>query len=410
MRLAHLTLTDFRNFASLQTHIPAGPTLLVGANAQGKTSLLEAIYYLVGASSPHTANDRELIRLESEPTIARLIAEFEGDSSAARPSSPRSSSEHSPTARLGAGSQRIEIRLILSNAEDGNGRLRKEILLNGVKRRAMDLHGRFNAVLFLPQDVQVVDGSPQQRRAQLDAVLSQADPDYARLLVEYGKVLTQRNALLKQIQERRANVGQLTFWDERLAALGSEVMLARAASIAQLGTLAAPIHLELTAKAEMLSLVYRPAYSPSGAYEEGAWLTGALREGIQRELERLRQDELRRGITLTGPQRDDFSLRVNGFELRNYGSRGQNRTAMLAFKLAQVEWLHQRTRREPLLLLDEVVAELDPERRSYLLQRLSSAPQALITAADASMFTEEFLASATVWEIQAGEILMRQAS
>ncbi len=383
MRLAHLTLTDFRNFASLQTEFPTGPTIVVGANAQGKTSLLEAVYYLVGASSRHASHDSQLIRFDTDPPIARIVAELEREGR----------------------KETIEIRLILTSTENGQERLRKEILINGVKKRAMDMHGRFNAVLFLPQDVQVVEGSPGERRRELDSTISQADPDYARLLSEYGKVLTQRNALLKQLQERRGDEGELTFWDKRLAELGAEVMLARAATLAQLQTLAAPIHGELTAGSEALSLHYRPAYEPGGSFDEGAWLTESLRDGLQAELERLRPNELRRGLTLTGPQRDDLSLQVNGIDLRLYGSRGQNRTAMLAFKLAQVDWLHQRTGEHPVLLLDEVLAELDPQRRGYLLERLTDSHQALLTAADIGMFDKAFLGSATVWTIEAGSLL-----
>ena len=383
MRLAHLALTDFRNFASLQTEIPPGPTIVVGANAQGKTNLLEAVYYLVGASSRHASHDSQLIRLETKPPIARIVAELEREGR----------------------KETIEIRLIMTSLENGQDRLRKEILINGVKKRAMDLHGRFNAVLFLPQDVQVVEGSPGERRRELDSTISQADPDYARLLSEYGKVLTQRNALLKQLQERRGDEGELGFWDKRLAELGAEVMLARAATLTQLQTLAGPIHGDLTGDSEALTLHYRPAYEPAGAFDEGAWLTGSLRDGLQAELERLRPNELRRGLTLTGPQRDDLSLEVNGLELRHYGSRGQNRTAMLAFKLAQVDWLHQRTGEQPVLLLDEVLAELDPARRSYLLNRLTNSNQALLTAADIDMFDEPFQARATRWTIEAGSLL-----
>jgi len=383
MRLAHLTLTDFRNFTGLQTDFPPGPTVIVGANAQGKTSLLEAVYYLVGASSPHASHDSQLIRLGAEPRIARIVAELER-------------ADRKET---------IEIRLILGSLENGQERLRKEILINGVKKRAMDLHGRFNAILFLPRDVQVVEGSPGERRRELDSTISQSDPDYARLLSEYGKVLTQRNALLKQLQERRGDVGELGFWDKRLAELGAEVMLARATALAQLQTLSAPIHGELTGDSEALTLHYRPAYEPGGSFDEGAWLTGSLREGLQAEFERLRPNELRRGMTLTGPQRDDLSLQVNGLELRLYGSRGQNRTAMLAFKLAQVDWLRQRTGEQPVLLLDEVLAELDPARRGYLLDRLADSHQALLTAADVGMFHGPFLEHATQWTIEAGALV-----
>ena len=383
MRLVHLALTNFRNFTSLQTKIPSGSTLLVGANAQGKTNFLEAIYYLVGAASPHTANDRQLIRLEAEPPIARLVAEVE----------------------RGGRTERIEIRLILEPNANGEARLRKHVLLNGVKKRAIDLHGRFNAVLFLPHDVQVVEGPPADRRQQLDAAVSQADPAYARDLLEYWKVLTQRNSLLKQLQERSGNSEQLAFWDEKLCGRGAMLMSRRAEAVAELNHLAGPIHAHLSAGEEALELEYRPAFSPAEINTDESWAPEALKQGLRMELNRLRSEELARGVTLTGPQRDDLALTVNRLELRQYGSRGQNRTAMLAFKLAEAEWLHQRTGERPVLLLDEVLAELDPQRRADLLVHLAAAPQAVLTAADAAMFNDEFLRKSTIWKIQSGRLM-----
>jgi len=382
MRLVHLALTNFRNFASLQTEIPPGPTLLVGANAQGKTSFLEAVYYLVGAWSPHTANDRQLIQLGAQPAIARLVGLIDRADR----------------------TERIEIRLILEPAPNAEGRLRKEVLLNGVKKRASDLHGRFNAVLFLPQDVELVEGPPAGRRQQLDATLSQADPNYAAELLEYGKVLTQRNALLKQLQERRGSSDQLSFWDQRLADSGGSLMSRRASALTELNQLAGPIHAGLTAGVESLALEYRPSFDPQTANPGEPWQIEALRRGLTAELERLRPEELGRGMTLTGPQRDDLTLTANGLDLREYGSRGQNRTAMLSLKLAEAEWLAQRTGERPVLLLDEVLAELDPQRRGDLLAWVAAAPQTLLSAADAEMFTGEFLARSTVWSVRNGSL------
>ena len=384
MRLVHLALTNFRNFTSLQTEIPPGSTLLVGANAQGKTSFLEAIYYLVGAWSPHTANDRQLIQLGTQPPIGRLVAQIEHEGR----------------------TERIEIRLILEPAANGEGRLRKEVLLNGVKKRATDLHGRFNAVLFLPQDVELVEGPPAGRRQQLDATLSQADPGYAGELLEYGKVLTQRNALLKQLQERRGSSSQLSFWDQKLADSGGSLMSRRASALTELNRLAGPIHAALTSGEETLALEYRPSFDPRSANPGEPWEFEVLQRGLSAELERLRPEELGRGMTLTGPQRDDLSLTVNSLDLRQYGSRGQNRTAMLSLKLAEAEWLVQRTGEHPVLLLDEVLAELDPQRRADLLERLAAAPQVLLSAADEDMFNENFRESSTIWKIHSGGILV----
>ena len=195
MLISHLSLTNFRNFIRLERDLPEGSTILVGANAQGKTSLLEAIHYLAGATSPHSTNDRQLINflsLQETTPFARIVAEFHRQD------------------RL----HRIEIRLQLeSTGTLGEHRLRKEILINGLKKKVGDLAGLFNVVMFLPQDMGVIEGSPDGRRRYLDFTLSQADPVYAQTRQEYAKVLTQRNALLKQLQERNLINDEMTFWD-----------------------------------------------------------------------------------------------------------------------------------------------------------------------------------------------------
>jgi DNA replication and repair protein RecF len=399
MQLVHLSLTNFRNFIRLETEIPPGATLLVGANAQGKTSLLESIYYLASASSPHAAHDRQLINflaLRQERPFARLSAEV----------------------RRGDRLQRIEIRIILepSVAADDQ-RLHKEILINGVKRRGADLAAGINAVLFLPQDLRVIEGSPGDRRRYLDAVLSQADAAYAEALSEYAKVLSQRNALLKQLQDRNGNDEQMEFWDENLAEFGATLIRSRALALIEIERLAASIHGELSRGKETLRLDYLPAFDPAGHPEAQLGLplhtpvdrTGiartAIRDGMLQALRNCRREEIARGVTTLGPHRDEIRFAANGIDLRYYGSRGQNRTAMLSAKLAETEWLCSRTGEWPVLLLDEVLAELDAERRSDLLARVLTAPQALLTAADAEMFTSSFRQRANIWRIDAGQLL-----
>ena len=181
-------------------------------------------------------------------------------------------------------------------------------------------------------------------------------------------------------------------------------MSRRAVALTELNRLAGPIHAALTAGGESLAIEYQPSFVPRSANGEEPWQIEALQGGMSAELERLRPEELGRGMTLTGPQRDDLALSVNGVDLRQYGSRGQNRTAMLSLKLAEAEWLVQRTGEHPVLLLDEVLAELDPQRRSDLLERLAAAPQVLLTAADAQMFSGDFLARSTVWQVRSGSL------
>ncbi len=398
MRLRHLSLTNFRNFVRLETELAEGLTLVVGANAQGKTSLLESIYYLTGARSPHAANDRQLINflgLQEASPFSRVMGEVSrGD-------------------RL----HRIEIRILLEAAGPmGEKRTRKEIHINGLKRRVRDLAGGFNAVMFLPQDLRILEGSPGERRRYLDATISQADPLYAESLAEYAKVLSQRNALLKQLQEENGDEGQLTFWDEQLTEQAALLIRARALAVSELERLAVPLHHELTRGVETLRLVYHPAYDPLQPPKEQLGLPlnipvdrtavsrAEIRDGMLAALEASRSEEIGAGMTLIGPHRDDLRFLANGIDLHTYGSRGQNRTAMLTAKLAEVEWLEERSGECPVLLLDEVLAELDAERRLDLQARVGDAQQAVLSAADLGMFEEGFVEAAAIWKLTAGEV------
>ena len=396
MLLKHLSLTNFRNFARLEIDVPDGATILVGANAQGKTSLLEAIYYLTGATATHATSDRQLINflVQDDPqAFARLVAEVEAHN------------------RI----QHIEIRLTLET-RNGERRPRKVILVNGLQRRMRELAGTFNAVIFLPQDMEIAEGSPGNRRRYLDSTLTQADPTYASALGDYLKILGQRNALLKNLQDRRNATHQLDFWDDQLADNAATLIRARALALHELEHLAAPIQEQLTRAKEDLQLRYQPSFDPLAAPEGQMGLPinspidrttvsrEEIRSGLLAALQRNRGEELARGLTLLGPHRDDFSLVSKGIDLRLYGSRGQNRTALLAIKLAEIEWLRERTGEMPILLLDEILAELDADRRKDLLARIQPARQAVLTAADLSMFTTAFQRAATVWRVQEGTI------
>jgi DNA replication and repair protein RecF len=400
MRVRHLSLTNFRLYARLEVELPPGPLILVGANAQGKTSLLEALYYLATGQSHHAASDRQLInflalRAEGLP-VARIVGEAESDQ------------DPSP--------KRVEIRLIVDPTSAGEGRLRKEVLVNGLKRRVSDLAGQVNVVLFLPQDLTLVEGSPSDRRRYLDIALSQVDADYSLALAEYTKVLSQRNALLKQLQERGGPDGQLEFWDERLTEHGALIFTARAAALADLEMRASAIHRDLTRGADGLRLAYHPAFDPAGAPDgqlglpldvpihRGSIGQAEVQAGLAARLRATRSEEISRGMTLTGPHRDEVRFLAGGVDLGTYGSRGQARTAVLALKLAEVEWMQAKTGAWPILLLDEVLAELDLSRRQELLARLGAAEQCLMTTTDLALFPEEFRARATVWRVEAGRI------
>lgn len=405
MFLKHLSLTNYRNYARLDVDIPTGAVLLVGANAQGKTSLLEAVYFLATFVSFHADSDRQLINFVAgrEPlAVARIVAEFcRRGASATHPSS----------------SHHLEVRIIQeSNGLNGGVRARKEVLLDGLERKVSEAVGAFNAVLFQPQSLRVVEGAPDERRRYLNLTLAQAIPRYATALADYNRALSQRNALLKQLNERGGDANQLAYWDELLASAGASLIFTRIKSIQELERLAARAHSQLTRNAEVLRLSYEPAYDPlpqperqyalplNAPLDRSSISVEKIQQGFLEGLERLRGEEIARGVTTIGPHRDDLRFLSNGINLGIYGSRGQSRTAMLSLKLAEVAWLREKTGEWPVLLLDEVLAELDAQRRSDLLERLADLEQAMLTTADIEAFSQEFIQRSTLWRIHAGQL------
>ena len=399
MFLKHLSLTNFRNFARLDMDIPRRAVLLVGSNAQGKTSLLEAVYYLAAFASFQTHTDRQLVNFSAvrdNPAVSRIVADFE-----------RGGTRH-----------RIEVRIILEAVGALGQRTRKEVLLDGVKRNSNEVIGQFNAALFIPQMSAVLEGSPEDRRRYLNMSLAQILPGYAKSLSEYAQALTQRNALLKQLAERGGDAGQLEFWDLNLAQAGAQIILGRIRSIQELERLAARAHLDLTRGKEVLRLAYDPSFDPQPMSarqgqillrmdvpvdRSGLELEG-IRDGFMAALKRLRGEEIARGVTTIGPHRDDMRFLANGVNLGDYGSRGQVRTTLLSLKLAEVAWMKEKTGEWPVILLDEVLAELDSERRADLLGSLSDCDQSLLTTTDQHAFSEEFMAGARVWEVREGTV------
>ena len=411
MRLTHLSLTNFRNFARLDIDIPGGPVLLVGGNAQGKTSLLEAIYFLATYISFHASNDRQLINLiagRESLAVARIVADFIYTS--ARPI-PGISASHS-------GKHRMEVRLIQeANGYNSQPKLRKEIILDGVKSKMSEVIGAFNAVLFLPQMMRVVEGAPEDRRRYLNLAMGQTLPRFALHITAYNRILAQRNALLKQLYDQGGDLDQLDYWDEQLADSGAAIIFERIQAIQQIERLSAKLHNELTRSAEILRLVYEPSFDPmpqpkaqfslpfDTPVDRSAITLEKIRQVFLERLKQLRKEEISRGMTTIGPHRDELRFLANGIDLGIYGSHGQGRTAVLALKLGEVAWMKEKTGEWPVLLLDEVLAELDPDRRNDLLQRLMQSEQSLLTTTDLDLFNGEFSQQAKIWNIQGGRVI-----
>jgi DNA replication and repair protein RecF len=392
MYICHLSLTNFRNYVQLELELPTSVVLLHGSNAQGKTNLLEAIYYLATSRSPQTASDRELINWTIDEKDMMPYARLETQ------------------IRLGDRSRQIEIVLQKEPLKGGvhgeQTRLRKQIRVDRVKRRALDLVGQINVVLFMPQDMALVDGSPSGRRRYLDVALCQVDPEYCRALSRYNRVLAERNALLRQWYERRTDPDELTYWNEQLVGHGAIVMLRRRDALTELDQSAAELHHLLSGGVERLRLEYESTFAVKP--EDDA---ASLADAYQSELAHQRQREVERGMTLIGPHRDDVRFLVNDrIDLGKFGSRGQQRTAVVALKLAEVEWMRQRTGEWPILLLDEVLAELDTRRRDFLLAQVNGVEQTLITTTDPAAFDAALLADMTLLRVENGQVLKERST
>jgi DNA replication and repair protein RecF len=386
MRLTHLSLHNFRNYVRLDLNLQSGVTVLFGDNAQGKTNLLEAIYYLATTRSPHAGTDRELVNwlaIEEEPLpYARL------------------------TGRVARGVSELTIEITLTQQPNNGNRFRKHIRLNGVAKRAMDILGQLTVVLFLPDDIALVFGSPSRRRRYLNATLCQIDPPYCRTLSRYNRIVTQRNALLRDLRERGGDAEQLAFWDERLVQHGAYLVARRHTALIALNKLAHDVHNDLTNGAERLRLRYQSSVEIEDQSE-----VEPVERAFRAQLEELRRREIAAGMTLIGPHRDEVRFLIDDMDAGVYGSRGQQRTVALALKLAEVELMRQETGEHPVLLLDDVLSELDAQRRRFLMQRLDNGPQQVyITTTDTHTLSEGFLQHCQLWCVEMGRLSRMETS
>jgi DNA replication and repair protein RecF len=407
MYLKHLSLTNFRSLTRLDMEIPRRAVLLVGENAQGKTSVLEAIYFLAAFTSFQTHVDRQIVNFHEARNplaVTRLVADYQ-----------RGRTKH-----------RLEARLILEPTGINGQRLRKEVLLDGVKKHVSDIMGHFNAVIFVPQMSQIIEGGPEERRRYLNLALAQTVPTYARTLSDYNQALTQRNALLKALNESSLSVSkgggnsnQLQVWDETLVRLGAQIILHRIQAVQEIERFASRIHHELTRGTEVLRLAYEPAYDPlkpelqlglklDTPIDRSSLDLDEIQKGFLARLKVIRSEEIARGVTTIGPHRDDLRFIINKADVSDYGSRGQLRTTLLALKLAEVEWMQERTGEWPVILLDEVMAELDTHRRADLLKYVGKGEQVLFTTTDTHSFASEFVEQAEIWDVKGGVVQPRK--
>lgn len=396
MWLSQLRLENFRNFRRLRLEPQPGVLVFSGHNGQGKTNLLEAVYVLATTRSPRTSVERELLswRAPDDADLAAVVPPF---------------------ARLDARVRRIsgEVHLELTfegSRTDGElsaGAVTRAIKVNGLATRATGLVGQLPVVYFSPADVELAGGSPAGRRQYLNLANSQASPAHLRALQRYNRVLLQRNQVLRVVRERRQPPVALEPWTEQLVTWGSQILHQRLSMLSQIAECLATIFRDLTGGAsERLCVTYRSTVIDS---VDGAQLED-LQAAFRSRLALVAAKEVDQAVSLVGPHRDDFIFMLDGVDLNTYGSRGQQRLAVLALKLAEADWTRAQIGEIPVVLLDDVLSELDPQRRAYVLQRVaepepSHQRQVWITTTEQDLSpADAFLAEAQRFVIDAGQV------
>ncbi|MFP4297242.1 MAG: DNA replication/repair protein RecF [Spirulinaceae cyanobacterium] len=373
MYLKSLHLHRFRNYRDREVQFDDQKTIVVGNNAQGKSNLLEAVELLATLKSHRTSRDRDLVR--DGDAIARISAIVK-----------RSYGE----AEIAITMRKQGRRVVTRNSEN--------------LRRQMDFLGAINAVQFSSLDLDLVRGSPDSRRSWVDTLLIQLEPIYAYILQQYNHVLRQRNALLKKIRNLEENppsrelTAQLALWDAQLAAHGSRVTRRRARVLERLAPIAQSWHEQISGKTEVLEIEYAPNVARSQDSPE------QVQQAFLEKIQQRRIAEQNLGTTVVGPHRDEVDLIINHTPARSYGSQGQQRTLVLALKLAELKLIEEVIGEPPLLLLDDVLAELDPNRQNQLLEAIQDRFQTIITTTHIHSFDNRWLQNSQILAVEAGEI------
>jgi len=366
MHIERLALRNYRNYVSLDLNFSPKINVLIGENAQGKTNIMEAIYVLSMSKSHRTSNDRELIRWDQE------YGKIEGD--------------------IQRKYGKLPLELVISKSG-------KRARVNHLEQKRLSLYiGQLNVVMFAPEDLNIVKGSPQVRRRFLDMEIGQISSVYLHDLLIFQKVLKQRNAILK------ANRGKLDFTDvmfdvytEQYIQIAVQIIRKRFYFMELLQKWAEPIHKGISRGMETLKVSYGTLKGiESGQTKE------EMESILEQKLLEVRKRELERGVTLLGPHRDDLHFFVNGYNIQTYGSQGQQRTTALSLKLAEIELVKQEIGEAPVLLLDDVLSELDDYRQSHLLNTIQGEVQTFITTTNIAGIDHKTIQQANIFNVSAG--------
>lgn len=372
MKIESLYAVNFRNYDACNLELPGMINVFYGQNAQGKTNILEAIFYGSFGMSHRTSSEEDLLKINtSQMAVGVRFFSLSG--------------EHTVKIK--------KYRQINS--------WKKEILLDGSKVKPKEHYGSLNTIMFSPEDLQLVKGEPALRRRFFDMQISQTDPIYYDLLVKYNRVLAQRNKLLKDIRDNDGNLDELIPWDEEFVHLASAIVKRRLIALKKLQNIASSIYASLASSKEEMTIKYELKGNNSQTYNPETY-DGFDEEFYHKLLKERNRIDMFRGNTGIGPHRDDLVLLLNNLSLKSYGSQGQHRTGALALKLSQLEYVKNEIGEFPILLLDDVMSELDNSRRSQLLRFIDGKVQTFITVNDRELIPE--LAGNTYFEISNGSV------
>lgn len=381
MRVTRLELFDFRNYETLRFDPGPGLNILVGPNAQGKSNLLESLYALATTKSLRASRDAETVRFGAD--ACRIVAEV---------------------AREKSGDVHLEMGIGAPGAA-GIGVERKIVKINhGKPARIADLIGKLNVVLFSSIDLDIVRGDPEERRRFLNYEIAQVSPRYVLALAAYKRALEQRNRLLKDVRWGHADVASLDAWSAQIVEHGAKIIERRRAYLDKLSVHAAEVHHALSNGDETLVVEYGPSFPLGEAVtaEEAATAFQAALAGVRR-------DEVQRGTTLLGPQRDDLCFRVgkdaeSAVDVKTFGSQGQQRTVALSLRLAERRLIEEMVGEPPVVLLDDVLSDLDEFRRAQIFALALSGGQTFLTTTDLNALPPEAVEKANVWRVRSGTV------
>ncbi len=366
MYVNRLNLNNYRNYNKDEISFGDGINIIYGDNAQGKTNILEAIYFFTTGKAYRTNKIKEVIRFGEE--FARIKISFENKD----------------------GTNNGEV--IITQDQ------KKRIKINDVPiNKIGELMGFFNAVIFSPEDLDLVKKGPSERRRFIDICLSQVRPNYFYNLQKYNKILNQRNSLLKAIGTKKSLKDTLSVWDEELVECGSKIIISRIFFIEKIKQLAKEIHSNITNGKEILEIYYKTSIGIDDEVKE----IEKVKEIFFNRLKRNKEREIENRISLIGPHRDDIFFHINDIEVKFFGSQGQQRTAVLSLKMAELEYLYEDIGEYPILLLDDVLYELDKSRQEYIMKNIKDK-QVIITCTDVKNM--DIFKNTCIYKVEKGSI------